>query len=167
MLITFSILSTILISMFLLRKYFFGNSNLRAEQSIVNENLGFNENESDEMCNKLSELVKLVDQYFEESEIFLNSKLSADLLGGLIKQNPRLIGAAIRYKYGISFRDYINNRRIQYIEDNFIENNQFHKYSLDYIGEKAGFGTRQGFYIAFKKLKNSTPKEYFERLTHS
>ncbi len=119
------------------------------------------------MEDKLVEVVNSVDEYFESSEIYLNSKLSADLLGSLLKQNPRIIGAAIRFKYGISFRDYINSRRIQYIEETFIQNKDFHKYSLDYIGEKAGFGTRQGFYIAFKKLKNTTPKEYFNQLLNS
>ena len=121
-----------------------------------------NDNKSEMEC-RLNEIVDSVDQYFESTEIYLNSRLSADLLASMIKQNPRLIGASIRHKYHISFRDYINLRRIKYIEDTFVANKDFHKYSLDYIGEKAGFGTRQGFYSAFKKLKNTTPKAYFVR----
>jgi YesN/AraC family two-component response regulator len=116
------------------------------------------------MENKLVELGFEIDSYFDNSQIFLNSKLSADLLGTLLKQNPRMIGASIRLKHGMSFRDYINLRRIQYIEETFLSTNEYRKYSLDYIGERAGFGTRQGFYIALKKLKNCTPKEYFEQI---
>ncbi|MEY2792665.1 MAG: hypothetical protein RJA76_657 [Bacteroidota bacterium] len=154
--------------MFLIRKFFIWKKKQNFDLKILHHsnNSRFNEKDLNEMEQKLIDLVKTVDQYFEENHIYLNSKLSADLLGSLLKQNPRLIGAAIRFKYGISFRDYINNRRIQYIEDNFIKNYEFHKYSLDYIGEKAGFGTRQGFYIAFKKLKNTTPKEYFDNFSN-
>ncbi len=169
MLLTFSALSTIILFMFLIRKYFSRNKDHAKNLDVSNQVLlkSSVDHGLEDMGEKLNDLVGIVDKYFEESEIYLNSKLSADLLGSLIKQNPRLIGTAIRYKYGISFRDYINNRRIQYIEDTFIKNNEFHKYSLDYIGEKAGFGTRQGFYIAFKKLKNSTPKEYFDKLVNA
>jgi len=168
MTITFSIILSILLLMFVFRSKLFGASTQKeSEASYLKvpdhfESSVFVEDHLNIMEDKLIEVVNSVDEYFENSEIYLNSKLSADLLGSVLKHNPRLIGASIRYKYGISFRDYINSRRIQYIEDNFIKNKEFQKYSLDYIGERAGFGTRQGFYIAFKKLKNTTPKEYFE-----
>lgn len=109
-------------------------------------------------------IASIVDDYFEKSQIFLDSRLSCTMIGEHLKMNPRLIASAIRLKYGKSLRDYINDRRIRYIEETFVATNEIRKYSLDHIGEMAGFGTRQGFYIAFKKLKNCTPKEYFEEL---
>ncbi|RVU25953.1 helix-turn-helix domain-containing protein [Sandaracinomonas limnophila] len=104
-----------------------------------------------------------IDQYFSENEVFLNSQLTAELLSSALHLHSRTIGNSIRRKYGISFRDYINLKRLAYIEKNFLINGDYKKYSLDYIGECAGFGTRQSFYLAVKKHYNCTPKEFFEK----
>lgn len=111
--------------------------------------------------NQLSELAAKIEDYFKTSEVFLNSQLTAELLGSLTGHPHRMIGQAIRYTYGISFRDYLNNYRIAYLEEKLNDPKFLGKSTVEKIAESAGFGTRQSFYTAVKKAKGCTPKEYF------
>ena len=116
---------------------------------------------SDEEEMRLKTLASKVDEYFKTTEVFLNSQLTAELLGSLTGQPHRLIGQAIKHTHGISFRDYLNNYRIAYIEEKLSDPAYLAKSSIETIAEASGFGSRQSFYTAFKKAKGCTPKEYF------
>lgn len=116
---------------------------------------------SDEEEMRLKTLASKVDEYFKTTEVFLNSQLTAELLGSLTGQPHRLIGQAIKHTHGISFRDYLNNYRIAYIEEKLSDPAYLAKSSIETIAEASGFGSRQSFYSAFKKAKGCTPKEYF------
>ena len=116
---------------------------------------------SDEEEVRLKALALKVDEYFKTTEVFLNSQLTAELLGSLTGQPHRMIGQAIKHSHGISFRDYLNNYRIAYIEEKLSDPAYLAKASIETIAEASGFGSRQSFYTAFKKAKGCTPKEYF------
>lgn len=112
---------------------------------------------------KLIELAEKVEAYFKDTEVFLNSQLTAELLGSLTGHPHRLIGQAIKFHQGISFREYLNNYRIAYIEEKLSDPAYLAKSSIETIAEASGFGSRQSFYTAFKKAKGCTPKEYFNQ----
>jgi AraC-like DNA-binding protein len=111
--------------------------------------------------NRLCALADKIEEYFKTTEVFLNSQLTAELLGSLTGNPHRSIGQAIKCKYGISFRDYLNNYRIAYFEEKLSDPAYLAKSSIETIAEASGFGSRQSFYTAFKKAKGCTPKEYF------
>ncbi len=105
-----------------------------------------------------------IDEIICANEVYLNSKISLVLLADLIKENPKKLNEAIYFKYGISFKDYINLKRLDFIDRIFFSSDgNYKKYSFDYISEKAGFGTRKSLYLSIRKLKNCTPLEYFKR----
>lgn len=110
---------------------------------------------------RLIELAAKIVDYFRTTEVFLNSQLSAELLGSLTGHPHRQIGQAIRFVHNISFRDYLNNYRIQYLEERLLDSTNTAKSSIETLAESAGFGSRQSFYTAFRKAKGCTPKEYF------
>ena len=116
---------------------------------------------TDEEGERLQHLAAKVEEYFKTTEVFLNSQLTAELLGSLTGHPHRLIGQAIKHTHGISFRDYLNNYRISYIEEKLSDPTYLSKSSIETIAEASGFGSRQSFYTAFKKAKGCTPKEYF------
>lgn len=116
---------------------------------------------TDEDDERLQQLAAKVEDYFKTTEVFLNSQLTAELLGSLTGHPHRMIGQAIKHKHGISFRDYLNNHRISYIEEKLMDPAYLAKSSIETIAEASGFGSRQSFYTAFKKAKGCTPKEYF------
>jgi AraC-like DNA-binding protein len=116
---------------------------------------------TDEEGERLQQLAAKVEDYFKTTEVFLNSQLTAELLGSLTGHPHRMIGQAIKHTHGISFRDYLNNYRISYIEEKLSDPSYLAKSSIETIAEASGFGSRQSFYTAFKKAKGCTPKEYF------
>ncbi|MFD3394415.1 helix-turn-helix domain-containing protein [Aquirufa sp. OSTEICH-129V] len=113
---------------------------------------------------RLKELAAKIEDYFRSTEVFLNSQLSAELLGSLTGHPHRQIGQAVKYVHNISFRDYLNNYRIQYLEKRMLDPKYDAKSSIETLAESAGFGSRQSFYTAFRKAKGCTPKEYFSQI---
>jgi AraC-like DNA-binding protein len=116
---------------------------------------------TDEEGERLQQLATKLEDYFKTTEVFLNSQLTAELLGSLTGHPHRMIGQAMKHTHGISFRDYLNNYRISYIEEKLSDPAYLAKSSIETIAEASGFGSRQSFYTAFKKAKGCTPKEYF------
>jgi AraC-like DNA-binding protein len=108
---------------------------------------------TDEEGERLQHLAAKVEEYFKTTEVFLNSQITAELLGSLTGHPHRLIGQAIKHTHGISFRDYLNNYRISYIEEKLSDPTYLSKSSIETIAEASGFGSRQSFYTAFKKAK--------------
>ena len=155
----------LLIAEFVFHLFYLAINPKLLDVNILAENLRGLEKEevvlSEEEEARLSALATKVDEYFKTTEVFLNSQLTAELLGSLTGHPHRLIGQAIKHTHGISFRDYLNNYRIAYIEEKLSDPVYLAKSSIETIAEASGFGSRQSFYTAFKKAKGCTPKEYF------
>lgn len=111
--------------------------------------------------NRTSALAAKIEAYFQTTEVFLNSKLTAELLGALTGIPHRQISQAIKYKFGLSFRDYLNQYRMDYVDKLLRDPSFLARSSVETIAEASGFGSRQSFYTVFKKAKGCTPKEYF------
>ena len=141
----------------ILRGYLLGEINEKyfSENDLIKEK---------EEIDYLMNIASKIDNYFIETEVFLNSQLSVELLGSLTGIPHRKISLAIKLKFNLSFREYLNNYRIEYLENHLINQETLSKLSFEVIAESAGFGTRQSFYSAFKKYRGSTPKEYFKAL---
>jgi AraC-like DNA-binding protein len=139
----------------ILRNYLMGNlsKNYFLENDLLKEK---------EEIDSLISIADAVDKYFMDTEVFLNSQLSVELLGSLTGLPHRKISLAIKLKFNLSFRDYLNGYRIEYLENHLINEETLRKLSFELIAESAGFGSRQSFYSAFKKHRNTTPKEYFK-----
>jgi AraC-like DNA-binding protein len=139
----------------ILRNYLLGNlsKNYFLENDLLKEK---------EEIDSLISIADAVDKYFIDTEVFLNSQLSVELLGSLTGLPHRKISLAIKLKFNLSFRDYLNGYRIEYLENHLINEETLRKLSFELIAESAGFGSRQSFYSAFKKHRKTTPKEYFK-----
>jgi AraC-like DNA-binding protein len=139
----------------ILRNYLMGNlsKNYFLENDLLKEK---------EEIDSLIRIADAVDKYFMDTEVFLNSQLSVELLGSLTGLPHRKISLAIKLKFNLSFRDYLNGYRIEYLENHLINTDTLSKLSFEVIAESAGFGSRQSFYSAFKKHRKTTPKEYFK-----
>ena len=132
---------------------------------ILTENLRGPEKQEAVLTNveedRMTALADKIEAYFQTTEVFLNSKLTAELLGALTGIPHRQISQAIKYKFGLSFRDYLNQYRMDYVDKKLSDPEFLANSSIEVIAEAAGFGSRQSFYTVFKKAKGCTPKEYF------
>jgi AraC-like DNA-binding protein len=69
----------------------------------------------------------------------------------------------IKDEYNLSINDYINLKRIEYAKEQFETEESWKNFSLEGIAKSCGFASRYGFINAIKKLKNVTPKQYFQK----
>lgn len=105
-----------------------------------------------------------INLFFKNEEIFLNKNLNLRNLSINIGLTENDIRQAIKNTTGLNFKDFINKYRIEYsvelMKAGFLING-----IISSLGEKSGFESKQTYYRAFKKFKNSTPASYWkERL---
>lgn len=76
-----------------------------------------------------------------------------------------LVSAVINQEFDKNFNEFINDARIQYISTMRENDENFDKYSIEYIGTSLGFGSRTSFITAVKKRTGLLPKEYLASMS--
>ncbi|WP_205749452.1 helix-turn-helix domain-containing protein [Aquirufa rosea] len=112
---------------------------------------------------KNKSILEKLDRYFESEFIFLKSNITINLVSQNLKIKPRLIRICLQEERDFSFTDYVNSWRIQYAEEQCRENPRWKSYKIEVIATESGFGTRQSFNAAVKKLKGVSPGQYFAK----
>ena len=111
-------------------------------------------------------LLDTLNRYFETERIFLKPTLTLIEVARKLKVKPRLIRLALQSEMDISFSDYVNTWRIQYAEEQCRENPRWKNYKLEVVALESGFGTRQSFNSAVKKIKGVSPGQYFSEFLY-
>lgn len=112
------------------------------------------------------DLLDTINRYFETERIFLKPTLTLIEVARKLKVKPRLIRLALQSEMKISFSDYVNTWRIQYAEEQCRENPKWKNYKLEVVALESGFGTRQSFNSAVKKIKGVSPGQYFSEFLY-
>jgi YesN/AraC family two-component response regulator len=107
---------------------------------------------------------KIENTLFETSE-YLREDITLHSLSETTDISPRKISGCLKQVKNLSFPDYINSLRIQYIEEKVASDPLWSKYTFEAMAFECGFGSRSNFYQVFKKLKGVSPKTYFENLS--
>lgn len=92
-------------------------------------------------------------------KIFLNPTLNIDKLAGIIGVTSRDLSKFINQNHNKSFRDYINEHRINEVKLK-LKTNDFTKKSILGIATECGFNSEASFYRVFKKVTKKSPLEY-------
>lgn len=106
-----------------------------------------------------------IEKSLHESQSYLHENITLQSLSEELAIPTRKISAALKQGAHLSFPDYINSLRIQYIEEKLRSDALWKKYTFEAMAFECGFGSRSNFYQAFKKSKGMTPKAYFESLS--
>ncbi len=96
-----------------------------------------------------------------EDRLYLQPDLNLQELAQHLQINAVQLSSTINQAFGQNFNDYINGLRVE----EFIRlcnQDQSRKYTLLSIAYDAGFNSKATFNRAFKKVKGSSPKEYFQ-----
>ncbi len=107
---------------------------------------------------------KIENTLFETRE-YLREDITLHSLSETTDISPRKISGCLKQVKNLSFPDYINSLRIQYIEEKVASDPLWSKYTFEAMAFECGFGSRSNFYQVFKKLKGVSPKTYFENLS--
>jgi len=105
-----------------------------------------------------------IDKYFALERCYLQEDLTPQMVADKLGISSRKISLTIKLNTNLSFPDYVNHWRLQFIEEQLKTNKYWVNYTLEAMASESGFGSRSNFYNAFKKLKNQQPKEYYASL---
>lgn len=107
-------------------------------------------------------LLKL--QSFESNLGFLDNNISANKLAKEIGTNPNYLGQIIKYQFEQSFRQYINNLRMEYTLKSLRENRKLLNYSIEAIANDSGYNHAEPFSKAFKTKTGYYPSEFISKI---
>ncbi len=94
--------------------------------------------------------------YMEADKLYLDPQLSLEYLAQKMDISRSYLSEIINKSLQKSFTDFVNYYRVEYAKDLLINT----KDKIDVICRECGFGSRQTFYIVFKKSENLTPAEF-------
>ncbi len=103
-----------------------------------------------------------IESYMSGEQAFLKTGFSMSDLSDAIGHPVHQISAYLNSHLGMNFNEYINSCRISYLLEKLKENQDWHKYTLEALGQKAGFSNRYTFLNAFKKVTGETPSSYLK-----
>jgi AraC-like DNA-binding protein len=111
---------------------------------------------------ELEKLVKAIVEYMDLHQPFLNPQLTVNEFATHFKVHPQRISAVIKEAYSLTFPEFINTYRLQKLDELILKASKREKYTLDSLSAMAGFGSRNSFYNSFRKLRKTTPGEYYK-----
>lgn len=112
--------------------------------------------EKKETENGAPSLFKRIDAYMNESEPYRDSNLNKDSMALHLGTNRQYIAEAVKSETGKTFRDYINDYRLDYARRQLVIDDTL---SIDSIMHDSGFGSNSTFYRLFKNKFGMTPYE--------
>lgn len=109
-------------------------------------------------------IIKVVQEYFESSKVYLDPELRMGDVAIAVKIPIRDISQSINQNLNQGFTDFTNHYRIEEIK-RALASPDFHvKYTLMGIAKSCGFNSKSSFYRAFKNQTGCTPAEYLAEL---
>lgn len=109
-------------------------------------------------------LMKSVTSLFENSEIYLNPKLTLSEVAQSLDTSPRILSQVVNENKAMNFSEFVNYYRIEKAKELLIspvgKNEKIVSIAYD-----SGFGNITSFNLAFKSLTGLTPSKY--RVLHS
>ena len=120
--------------------------------------------EPDENAEKLKKYEKhaaRLEQYFVTEKPFLTDEVGLEAMAKIMGISSRELSRTVHYMYELSYPDFVNSWRINYILEQRKQNPVWQSYSQEMLAELSGFGSRQGMYIAINRLHGMTPATFF------
>lgn len=109
---------------------------------------------------KSKEVLRQVQEYFTQSQVYLNPELRMRDVASAIDVPIRDISQSINQNLDQGFTDFTNYYRVEDIKKALGDPDFHKKYTLMGIAKSCGFNSKSSFYRAFKKQTGNTPAEY-------
>lgn len=105
-----------------------------------------------------------VEQYFRIKNPFLDPDFSLQHLEKEFSISGRYISEAIKENTGMNFSTFVNQARLDYLNENLALKGHLSDLTVDEIATELGFKSVNSFYLFLRKSKGCTPKEYLNAL---
>ena len=100
-------------------------------------------------------------QYMDKDRGYLNPLLTIEEISRVLNTNRTYVSRLVNLYYGMTFRDYLNQRRLEYSKQLM---NDEPDASLDYIAAKSGFQSSTQFIRKFRETEGLTPTVWKQTL---
>lgn len=99
--------------------------------------------------------------FMKNEKPFKNAELSVSDLAEMLGTKPHVLSRIINDSYHKNFRDFVNTYRVE----EFIalaNTEKFRHFTFLALAQEVGFNSKSTFNLAFKKVTNQSPREYFK-----
>ena len=103
--------------------------------------------------------ISKIETYFEEARPYLNLKIRMPELARTLGIPRHVFSFVINEHYQMNFFNLINKYRVEHAKQ-LLQNEENQPYTLETIGEMAGFNSRSTFNKHFKRIVGISPKAY-------
>lgn len=100
---------------------------------------------------------------FEIEKQFLKNDISLSILAKEFKTNSTHLSHVINKDKGLSFTNYINKLRVDYIKNLMLLDRKYMHYTVDALAEEAGMVSRQNFSKYFVKYSGYSVKDFISK----
>lgn len=107
----------------------------------------------------------LLEKHFTEYKPFIKGGYTMGDLSRELSIPSHQLSAFINQEFSKNFNELINNYRVAHLEKLVAENPEYLNYTLEALGQLAGFKSRASFYAAVKKKSGLTPATLFSPKT--
>jgi len=104
-------------------------------------------------------ILQSVTDLMEQEQLYKNAQLVVDQIADRIHTNKKYISQVINEKLNKNFYQFVNEYRVKYVID-LLQDSGFNNYTIEAIGDMAGFNSRSSLISAFKKFTGKTPSDY-------
>ncbi len=105
----------------------------------------------------------LLENHFETNQPFIKGGYTMGDLSRELSIPSHQLSAFINQEYGKNFNELINNYRVDFLEKLVLASPEYQNYTLEALGQLAGFKSRASFYSAVKKKTGLTPASLFNQ----
>lgn len=112
---------------------------------------------------ELEPLKALIINHINHNKPYLDPELSLSQLANQLGKPPYIVTLAIKNAFGKNFNDLINGYRVDAVIEK-LKNGEQKSQTLLGIAYDCGFNSKATFNRAFKKVQNTSPKEFIETL---
>ncbi len=102
-------------------------------------------------------------EFIEGEKPFLRAGFTLTDMALEIDVPRHVLSHFINKEYGMNFNSLINSFRVEYLKSIPILDPEWRRLTLEALGRKAGFNSRNTLIKAFKKCTGECPSEYFSR----
>lgn len=104
-------------------------------------------------------IAKKIQVAFATDKLFLRNDLNLAMLETEVGEKSHSISQTFTEEINESFQTFLNRHRIEYAKS-LLKEKEKEKFTIEAIGQMAGFNNKVSFYKAFRQFTSQTPSEY-------
>ncbi|MBI3482087.1 MAG: AraC family transcriptional regulator, partial [Bacteroidetes bacterium] len=108
-----------------------------------------------------SEWFTKLDNLMKSEKPYRNPELSVADLSEMLGAKPHVLSKVINEHCDKNFRDFLNKYRVEEFIS-LANKDEYKRYTFLALAQEVGFNSKSTFNLAFKKLTNQNPRDYFK-----